>query len=328
MIVISKIEEKEWMKFAENSEYSTFFHTPLWYDIFYQTEKEFKIATLKFSFENGAQAIFPLLKKIVSKKFLNDYFFLSGPAGVYGGWISDKKLEESQAREIIDWMGKNIDNFICRLNPFDKEQEYFSHPYLKFKRDFTQFLDLSIGFEKIFDNFSKGHKYNIKKANGNKLEIRIANSQNDYKEYYKVYQDSILRWGSNATNKYSEDLFEKIRLIDDKYKKLWLAVKGEDIISGALVFYFNKHAVWWHGATLKEYFKFYPNDLLQFRIIKDACSKNYKIYDFNPSGSHKGVIDFKSGFGAIKKNSNVIVRNNYKYNIYNGLKKIYIYVKK
>ncbi len=72
----------------------------------------------------------------------------------------------------------------------------------------------------------------------------------------------------------------------------------EKIVSGALLFYCGNHIVWWHGATLSDFFNHYPANFLQNEIIKESCEKGYKYYDFNPSGGHEGVMKFKDRFGA------------------------------
>ena len=58
---------------------------------------------------------------------------------------------------------------------------------------------------------------------------------------------------------------------------------------------------YWHGASLKQYFSLYPNNLLHWEIIKDGLNKGYKVYDFGPSGGMEGVIQFKRSFGSVKK---------------------------
>jgi lipid II:glycine glycyltransferase (peptidoglycan interpeptide bridge formation enzyme) len=64
------------------------------------------------------------------------------------------------------------------------------------------------------------------------------------------------------------------------------------------VFYWNRHAVYWHGATYDTYFDYRPNVAVHTEAIRDAVAREYAYYDFNPSGSLEGVIEFKRRFGA------------------------------
>jgi lipid II:glycine glycyltransferase (peptidoglycan interpeptide bridge formation enzyme) len=83
--------------------------------------------------------------------------------------------------------------------------------------------------------------------------------------------------------------------------KLWLAKYRGQAISGALIFYHNKHVAGWHGATLQEFHQLNAFHVLQYYIIQEACEKGFQLYDFMPSNRREGVIHFKSGFSTQMK---------------------------
>jgi lipid II:glycine glycyltransferase (peptidoglycan interpeptide bridge formation enzyme) len=64
------------------------------------------------------------------------------------------------------------------------------------------------------------------------------------------------------------------------------------------VFYWGGHAVYWHGAAHEDALQLRPTHVLHAAIIKDACARGYRYYDFNPSGGLEGVARFKAGFGT------------------------------
>jgi hypothetical protein len=135
------------------------------------------------------------------------------------------------------------------------------------------------------------------------LGVTVRNSKdiNDFKEYYKAYEDSLVRWGDKASSFYPWRFFEVCFALSTIYPeniKLWIAELDDRLIAGALVFYWGQHADWWHGASYEKYFEYYPNNVLQTAIVKDAIERGYAYYDFNPSGDHKGVEDFKGRFGS------------------------------
>jgi lipid II:glycine glycyltransferase (peptidoglycan interpeptide bridge formation enzyme) len=119
--------------------------------------------------------------------------------------------------------------------------------------------------------------------------------------YYSVYEDAHRRWGDRATSHYDFELFKNIFEMKSPNIKLWLAKAEQRIIAGALVMYWNRHVVWWHGASLEEYFHYCAANLLNVEIIKNACERGYLYYDFNPSGGHEGVASFKQSFGAERR---------------------------
>jgi lipid II:glycine glycyltransferase (peptidoglycan interpeptide bridge formation enzyme) len=82
--------------------------------------------------------------------------------------------------------------------------------------------------------------------------------------------------------------------------KLWVARLDGKVISGALIFYWNKSVVYYHGANHREYFSHRAANLVQNEIIKDAAQADlpYETYDFGPSGISDGVLEFKRRFGG------------------------------
>ena len=324
MKVFNHVDFDEWQEIADKCEYATFFHTPTWSKVFTETYPEMEIATKKFVFDDGARVILPLIKTKAIRGLFSSY--ISNVAGVYGGWISEEKLSEQKIKEMMKWINKHLKNLIWRINPFDisLEKTLKGFEITNMKKDFTQYLDLRDGFENIWKKYSKGHRYNINKAEKMGVYAEVAKTIEDFKEYYNIYQDSLKRWGNSATSRYNFNLFENIYNQKSKNTKLWLALVDDKIISGALVFYCNKHVVWWHGATLSDFFNYYPSNFLQNVIIEDACKKGYWYYDFNPSGGHKGVVKFKKGFGTKRMKSIIIYKSSFAYKI---ISRVYKYVK-
>ena len=80
--------------------------------------------------------------------------------------------------------------------------------------------------------------------------------------------------------------------------RLWLAFCDDNVIAGALCFYAKRHVVYWHGAAYSDKFTSHPAQLLMREIIADACARQYWWFDFNPSGGHNGVREFKAKFGV------------------------------
>lgn len=324
MKVFNEVDFDEWQEIADKCEYATFFHTPTWSKVFAETYPEMEIATKKFVFGDGARVILPLIKTKTMKRLFSSY--ISNVAGVYGGWISDGFLSGEQINKIVRWINKNIKNFTWRTNPFDISLEKALKEFriTNMKKDFTQYLDLRDGFKSIRSNYSRGHRHNINKAEKMGVYIKVAETIEDFKEYYQVYQDSLKRWGDTATSRYDFKLFENIFNQKSQNVKLWLALVDDKIVSGDLVLYCNKHVVYWHGATRKDFFNYYSSNFLQNEIIKDACENGYWWYDFNPSGGHEGVVKFKNGFGTKRMETIIIYKSSFHYKI---ISRGYNYVK-
>ncbi len=294
------VDFEEWQRIADQCDYATFFHTPMWSKIFSDTFPNMEIAAKKFTFDDDTFVIFPMIRMAQSSP-LQPPMLISNAAYVYGGWICASQLSSEYGVKIVEWIKENIKNLFWLTNPFDKSLVDLDLSSVgEIQEDFTQYIDLSIGYETIWQQFSRTYRQEVNQAQRKGVTFRIAKSIEDWREYYEVYQDSIDRWGDKARFVYPLGLFENMFGFQSEKIKLYLALVDEKVVSGALVFLHNQHVVGWHGATLKDYFSYHPWHLLMNQITKDACNNGYQWFDFNPSGGHKGVVKHKKGFGTIK----------------------------
>ena len=295
--------DNEWLDACKSDEYSTFFHSPHWYNIWNKIYG-FKSETLKFELEN--KVIYLPLASKTNKLNIKTYF--SSPGTTYGGFISEFDLNQDEKKLLFEQL-KLFKNIVYRQNPFNN---IIVPAELKLKADFTQFINLNDEHSIIIKSWSKGHKSAAKKALREGVEIKSANTWDEWSKYYLVYKDSIQRWGEKVTTIYSETFFKLIfEMIPSEYRTLWVAKYQGEVISGALCFIFNQHISYWHGATHRDFFKLRPSNALIYVIVQEMCNKQYMWFDMNPSGGLDGVIHFKNGFNCERKDSHIYLNQSY-----------------
>lgn len=293
-------DEDVWWGIAKQCRQATFFHTPLWHRLATKTLSNYEDISVHIELDNGGQAVFPLLT-IKRAKGLTQRIF-STYAGCYGGLLTSEEIPSAKQKEIYRHVYSNgVSQLYITSNPIAKQKVFAQEG--KVNNDFTHILMLNADFESIYKGFSKGHKSSFKRGERLGVTVRVAKSLMDYRAYYGAYEDSLRRWGNKASSFYPWELFKNGFELSQKYPeniKLWLAEVDQIVIAGAWVFYWNQHVDWWHGAAYEKWFDYYPNNVLQTVIIKDAIEKGFKFYDFNPSGGHESVAHFKKRFGAEK----------------------------
>lgn len=289
---IRKATDKEWDSMVDAVESAIYFQTREWFDIWAEYAG-FKSDTRLISFESGKKVLLPLSYIALLKGTLKIYFL--SPKGM-GGFLTNDDLKDNEKRELFKVLEK-VKVLYCAVNPYDKLTNEFD----RFNSlDFTQMLDLSKGFEPILRNWTKGHHSAAKKGMRDGVTAETAVTENDWKSYFKLYGDTMVRWGKEATNRYTWDLFEIMYKKKSDKIKLWLAKYQGQIISGALCLYQNKHVAYWHSATSEQFLKLNGPHVLQYHIIKNACESGFVFYDFLSSGGHGGVVHFKNGFSPEK----------------------------
>ena len=310
---ITEASGEKWLEAAKACLYSTYFHTPYWYELYAPHQKH---TALEITFDDGVSAVIPLVKtKKLGGLFTNSY---SSPGGTYGGWISESTLNKNHVHALLSIILTNK-NLVYRVNPFDplssdiielsKSPKNFKLIPYKFTDDFTQIFDLTCETKDIFSGAGASFMRGVKKAQKNGIVIRPAQSWEEWEQYYSLYQRSIDRWRKNGLKTrtvYPLDFFRRVYDNRTGHETLWLAFKDDKPLSGTLCFYWNKHAVYWHGAADSRYFHLHSNNLLFHEVILDAANQGYNVFDLNPSGGYGGVETFKDRLGAQRKPSPVL----------------------
>lgn len=285
--------ESQWDDAWHHCPYSTYFHGREWAKIWGSySEGHFRPAPLAFKLPDDTQVLLPFSQIGTG----SSRSFMSSPTGTFGGWIADRALNEPEQKLVVKFIRGHFPDLLWRFNPYEKVL-----PEIKFgklKSDVTHALDLSAGFDAIVKQWTKGHASAARKAKKSGVTVRLATSLEDWREYYAIYQDSLLRWAEKASSKYDWRLFDCLHDLQSSNIKLWLAEHEGKAIAGALCFYSPQHAVYWHGAALADNFSLRPVNFLIHEVIRDATESGRRWFDFNPSGSHEGVTAFKKSFGT------------------------------
>ncbi len=285
-----------WEEIIKNCEHATFFHSPTWIKVLEKTYPHSSNATVSFTFSTGNRAIFPLVAEYYKGALFKKVKHKSMAPGVYGGMLAERRLTPEESGSIFEYL-TSID--IRDLKVVENPLDHYEFPgSFAAKSLFTHIVPLNADFEQLKSQFSRGQKSNVKQAEKKGVTVRLADSLEDYEQYYAIYQETIKRWGERAGTTYPWNLFLNLFETRNHDIKLWLAEKQRNIIAGVLTLYCNYTILYWHGSSLKEYFDHYPNNLLHMEIIKDGCTRGYRNYDLNPSGGHQGVVKFKESFSA------------------------------
>jgi hypothetical protein len=285
----------EWDFVWKECDYSTYFHSREWAEIWQvYTKGKMSPEPKLMTFSDGRKALLPLTTWKTYKGLIKNS--ISSPAGTFGGWIASDKLDVEHAVLLTECLTRKCGNLSWRLNPY--EELVFKTGVRTDRDEETNVLNLKPGFDAILAGWDGENRRVARKAMREGVSIRLASGIDDWKAYYEVYQDTLRRWGKNATSKYRWELFEEMSRRNSQFIRLWLAVYQDVVVAGALNFHTRKHVVGWHAATLEKYIRLHPFVLLIYEGLRTACEEGYAWFDFNPSGGHEGAKTFKEGFGV------------------------------
>ena len=134
----------------------------------------------------------------------------------------------------------------------------------------TIIIDLEKPEEELWNNLSRDSKRGVKKAEKFGLKIKIGEKDEHWKEFYDIYKDTIIRGGIVP---------ESLNKLKEETDKLFLCIKDEKIIAGSAIKFKEEVGVLFQNASLSDYFKFYPNNLLYWKVLLWSKRKGFKIFD-------------------------------------------------
>ena len=297
----------QWQETCDACPYATYFHTPEWAELFSAyTRGRLKPVTRKITFDDHRSVIVPLCRI----DYVHGVFkiYQSAAAGTFGGWISVDPLGVAHAQTLVEYM-LGLGNISWRENPYDPCLREVAIPGSI--DDFTQTIDLTKSAAQLIAASSRAHVKALNKARREGVTVKEAEGIDDWLCHYTAYEQSLVRWKNAGTAKklvkpYTWELFNAIFEKKSPHCKLWCARYKEKIAASVLCFYWNRHAVAWHGAGLEEFFEKRPNNLLYQHIVFHARDNGFSWFDCNTPGGLKGVVEFKDHLGTQRLKSRIV----------------------
>lgn len=293
---MKKISKSKWEKSILKSNNTCIFHSPIWAKALEKTYN-YRNATALYEV-NGKEILIPMME---IKKY-GFKIFDSMPHG-YGGIFSESELSQDNIKELLMNIMEDKPLFLhLTMSPLS-ELSVPNNKLIKEINDmwnYTHILKLNKNFEHVWkNNFKKKNRNAIRKARKSGIEIKKGDSLDDFKEYYKLYNEASQRWGYKNPP-YPFKLYKYLYKYGSSHININFAMKDNKIIGGLITLSYAKTVFYWGSAYSANYGAHNSTNLLLSESIKLACQEEYKYYDFGASGNLNGVRKFKEGFGAQK----------------------------
>lgn len=159
-------------------------------------------------------------------------------------------------------------------------------------------LDLQIDEDKVFSKFRGSTKRNIKKAIREGVKVRICNSLDSVKEFYRL---NCITRKHHGLPPQPFDFFKKVHehIILNNQGIVVLAHHNSKAIASAIYFHYGKKALYKYGSSNRKYQHLRANNLVMWQAIKWYCQNGYKTLCFGRTEpANKGLLQFKSGWDA------------------------------
>lgn len=171
-------------------------------------------------------------------------------------------------------------------------------------------LDISGKEDEIFSSFRNSTKRNIKKAIKEGVKVRVLNSLDSIREFYRL---NCITRKAHGLPPQPYIFFEKIyeHVLSKNKGFVVLASYDNTCIAGAIYFHFGEKATYKYGASDRDYQHLRANNLVMWEAIKWCSQNGYKRFCFGRTEpDNNGLLQFKRGWGSDER-----ILNYYKYDM-------------
>lgn len=311
--VTTPAPREAWRQVLASDPNALIFHTPEWADALCATG-QYEDASRLYEMPGGRKLLLPMVQqKIISSDVT---IRASMPDGWgLGGLVSTAPLQQGEidlvVRDLVRTTGLQT---VIRPNPLlAGTWETGITQVLPTSRRASHILDLEGGFSHVWEKKFKGTaRTAIRKSERAGLEIEVDVSGKLIPTYYDIYlnwterrsrERHIPTWLAHWTAKRREPL-QKFALAAQAMKEacqVWVVKLNGEPIAASILLTYKENAFFWRNASIRELAtSVRANDLLQGRMIEQACLAGCRYYHMGESGGVESLKQFKSRFGAVE----------------------------
>ena len=279
-------EEKAWDEFVAKNHNATFFHQIGWKRL---VEKYYKLKPIYLIAKDGGKinGILPLF--IIRNIFIGKCL-ISVPFSSLGGVCANSAIAKDTLISKAIELTKSLDCDYLELRNL-KEENYRN--LVKKNNYFTFRMQLNSDPETLWKNIRETNRRYIRKAKKNNLDIILYSK--DFQKFYRIYSQGQRNLGTPIQDhKWLKNLFFNF----PNNHSIAMAEYNGKTVAVFFMRYFKNTVSYIFGYSPNEYRSLYPNYIILWELIEDACRKGYECFDFGRSVKSSGTYFFKAGWGA------------------------------
>ncbi len=272
-----------WDAFVERCVDTTFFHRSGWKEVI---ERAFNHRTHFLLAEAGGriEGILPLAE---IRHFLFGHSLSSLPFCVYGGIAA----ETDAARELLDQAAQKlaaslgVDHLEYRnVKPFHEDWPT-KDIYVTFRKEIDPDVDQNM------KNIPRKQRAMVRSGIKHGL---VSEIDDNVDKFFRVFADNMLRHGTPALPK---RYFELLMEVFGRDCEVLTVTKDSEAVSSVLSFYFKDEVLPYYAGDTVKARSLAANDFKYWELMRRACEKGCRVFDYGRSKRGTGSFDFKKNWG-------------------------------
>jgi len=280
----AKADAERWEAFVHGCADATFFHRIGWRQIIadvFRHRPHYLVA------ERGGEFVGILpLAEVRSRLF--GHALTSLPFGVYGGPAATDSDAERALVEAAAGLARSLE--VDHLELRNRRSKCPGWPqqdlYVTFRKALLPDAEANLLA------VPRKQRAMIRKGIRNGLKSEIDESVD---RFFALYADNVHRHG---TPPFSKDYFARLRAVfGDRCEVLIVTDSRGRPVSGVLSFYFRDEVLPYYAGDTPDARELAANDFKYWELMRRACGKGLRLFDFGRSKRGTGSFDFKHNWG-------------------------------
>jgi FemAB-related protein (PEP-CTERM system-associated) len=277
-------DRARWSEFVERCPEATFFHRIEWRDI---VEQVFRHRT-HYLIAERAGGIVGVLPLAEVKSWLFGHALVSLPFCVYGGSAVTEAAAADKLHEVARELGRSLG--VAHLELRHRAAKLADWPR----------QDLYVTFRKAILPEVEGNMLAIPRKQRAMVRKGIKHGLRgevdaDATRFFALYADNVHRHGTPALpRRYFDALLSTFG--SDCRVLTVVDAKGKPI-SSVLTFYFRDEVLPYYAGDDEQARELAGNDFKYWELMRDACERGYRVFDYGRSKQGTGSFDFKKNWG-------------------------------
>ena len=273
-----------WDEFVSTCPEATFFHRAGWKTVI---ERSFghRVHFLYAESDGRIEGVLPLAE-VRSRLF--GHGLVSLPFCVYGGIAA----ESGQARQMLDQAAQDL---AAQLAVGHREYRNIEprHPDWHGKELYVTFRkEIDPEVEQNLLNIPRKQRAMVRK--GIKAGLQSELDGEGVERFFPVYADSVHRLGTPV---FSRNYFRILREVFGADCEVMTVTKEGRLVSSVMSFYFRDQVLPYYGGSTGEARELAGNDFMYWELMRRACERGCRVFDYGRSKRGSGSFDFKKNWG-------------------------------
>lgn len=272
-----------WNAFVQAQPAATFFHRAEWQDVI---ERAFRHETT-FLYAERAGRITGILPLAFVKSLLFGKAMVSLPFCVYGGIVAEDAESlvalDQRARELAERLGASHLEYRHLTPQFDDRPRQTL--YYTFRKEIAPEAEANL------NAIPRKQRAVVRKGIAAALQGEL---DDDTGRFFDMYSTSVHRLGTPV---FARRYFDILRETFGQDCEVLTITRDGKPLSSVLSFYFRDTVLPYYGGGDEAAREHHANDFMYWELMRRACERGCKVFDYGRSKEGTGAFSFKKNWG-------------------------------